>query len=74
VYVNGDNSDAGAVPGGAGLLTADDQVFIGVAVESYVGDISEVIMFNRGLKLNERNEIQEYLSKKYSIKVTESIS
>ncbi|MFT6332007.1 MAG: prepilin-type N-terminal cleavage/methylation domain-containing protein [Lentimonas sp.] len=43
------------------------------AANLYVGDISEIIIYNRSLNVNERNDVQEYLSKKYNINVEESI-
>ncbi|MFT6258397.1 MAG: type II secretory pathway pseudopilin PulG [Rickettsiales bacterium] len=63
----------------AALLTATATGLIGdsdagTANTGYTGDISEIIIFNRGLKTAERNDIQDYLSKKYSINVTVSAS
>lgn len=36
----------------------------------FIGDISEIIIFNRVLKTGERREIYNYLAKKYKIEVT----
>jgi hypothetical protein len=38
----------------------------------YTGDIAEIIIYNRFLKVGERNDIQDYLSQKYNIRVTAS--
>ncbi len=67
-YING---TVGAITGTAGLITATDSGVIGT---SFTGDIAEVIIFNRDLKLSERNDIQEYLGKKYDIGVTDSVN
>ncbi|MFT5703311.1 MAG: hypothetical protein ACI9TO_000676 [Rickettsiales bacterium] len=39
----------------------------------YIGDIAEIIIYNRNLTLRERNNIQNYLGEKYNISVTDSI-
>ncbi len=36
----------------------------------YVGDIAEIIIFSRALKTEERQSIENYLSKKYNIKIS----
>ncbi len=79
VFING---GAGNIAGGASaqsadtLITANATGYIGrdtsATASYYVGDISEIIIFTRALKLDERNDIQNYLSKKYGIKVTQS--
>jgi prepilin-type N-terminal cleavage/methylation domain-containing protein len=80
VYNNGVAGDS-SVPGtGTEDTTALNEVLttttavdnINIGNNSYNGDIAEVILFNRGLKVTERNEIQEYLSKKYGISVVAS--
>jgi len=68
VFVNG---TVGANLGTAGTgTTATASGIIGNA--NYVGNISEVIIYNRSLTASERNDIQAYLSKKYAITVTTS--
>lgn len=49
----------------SGKIGGDGTTFFG-------GDIAEIIIYNRSLKLDERNDIQNYLSKKYGIKVATS--
>ncbi len=39
-------------------------------VLSYNGDIAEIIIFSRALTTEDRKEIEKYLSKKYSIKIS----
>ncbi|MFT6219662.1 MAG: prepilin-type N-terminal cleavage/methylation domain-containing protein [Rickettsiales bacterium] len=75
------------INGGSGSVAADDPAdalindqitgsigygFI-VAEAFYDGNISEIIIFNRALNLDERNRIQKYLGKKYNITTTDSI-
>jgi hypothetical protein len=76
LYINGSvGAGDGSGVGDAGLIEADSSGRIGSSsAADYSGDISEVIIFNRGLKIGERNDIQEYLGKKYSINVTDSAS
>jgi type II secretory pathway pseudopilin PulG len=51
-----------------GIIGADTSA----GANPYTGYISEIIIFSRALKADERNDIQDYLSKKYGIKVTAS--
>lgn len=37
---------------------------------SFGGDVAEIIIFNRGLKLNERKSIEQYLAQKYRLKTS----
>ena len=67
VFING---TVGATTATAALSVATNSGVIGG--DSYAGHISEIIIYNRGLSASERNDIQDYLSKKYSIKVTTS--
>ncbi len=67
-YING---TVGATAGSEGLITASDFGIIGAG---FTGDIAEIIIFNRGLKLSERNYIQKYLGKKYDIEVVVSVN
>jgi len=39
------------------------------STENFNGLISEIIVFNRALKINERREVFSYLSKKYKISI-----
>jgi prepilin-type N-terminal cleavage/methylation domain-containing protein len=70
-YVNG---TIGGATGTTGVITATASGLIGMSAAAYTGDIAEIIIYNRGLKVDERNDIQNYLSKKYSIRVTASTS
>jgi len=65
-----DNGKVGANQGIKGLLNTSDFGFIGGY--GYVGDIAEIIIYNRALKTDERNAVQKYLSNKYSIKIATS--
>jgi prepilin-type N-terminal cleavage/methylation domain-containing protein len=67
VFINGSKSP---MLGEAGLTNATTKGFIGSGL--YAGDISEIIIYNRGLNASERNDIQAYLSKKYAINVSVS--
>jgi len=67
VFVNG---TVGSATGSAPSTTITAAGVIGSA--NYVGNISEVIIYNRTLSVDDRNAIQNYLSKKYGIKVTTS--
>lgn len=69
------------INGGAGSVAADGTITPTATTASgsigsngYTGDICEVIIYNRALTLAERNDIQEYLSKKYAIRVTKTES
>jgi hypothetical protein len=37
---------------------------------AYNGEMAEIILFNRALKNEERQSIEDYLSRKYSIKIS----
>ncbi|MFT7098509.1 MAG: Tfp pilus assembly major pilin PilA [Rickettsiales bacterium] len=75
LYINGEiGAGTNSGVGTAALLEANKVGLLGSSGAVYVGDISEVIIFNRGLQIDERNDIQDYLSKKYSINVTDSAS
>jgi len=65
VFVNG---TVGSATGSAPSTTINAAGVIGSA--NYVGNISEVIIYNRTLSVDDRNAIQNYLSKKYGITVT----
>jgi prepilin-type N-terminal cleavage/methylation domain-containing protein len=72
-FVNGTagtgvNSAAAISVGATGVIGADNSA----GLNPYIGYISEVIIYYRALKADERNDIQEYLSKKYGIKVAQS--
>lgn len=77
VFINGGNGNiTGATvtttQTGDSLITATSTGYIGRdnSASFYNGEIAEVIIYNRALKVDERNDIQNYLSKKYGIKVT----
>ena len=77
VFINGGNGNiTGATvtttQTGESLITATSTGYIGRdnSTSFYNGEIAEVIIYNRALKVDERNDIQNYLSKKYGIKVT----
>ena len=61
------NGILGEVNGIKGPVNTNDFGFIGGS--GYVGDIAEIIIYTSDLKTEDRNKVQEYLSKKYSIKV-----
>ena len=63
-----DNGKVGTNQGIKGLLNSSDFGFIGGS--GYVGDIAEIILYNRALNADERNIVQKYISKKYSIKIS----
>lgn len=72
VFVNNAESRAGnaAVNAGTNSLTG---LTIGAdrsSASAFTGMISEVIVYNRPLKLQERKDVMNYLSKKYKISVT----
>ena len=72
VFVNNAESRAGnaAVNAGTNSLTG---LTIGAdrsSASAFTGLISEVIVYNRPLKLQERKDVMNYLSKKYKISVT----
>jgi prepilin-type N-terminal cleavage/methylation domain-containing protein len=70
------NGTAGTGVSSATPITVGDTSMIGADgsafANPYTGYISEIIIYNRALKADERNDIQEYLSKKYGIKVATS--
>jgi hypothetical protein len=74
-YFNGSLSKAyqnnvDIVVGNGNITTAaNDGTGISIGESSFTGLISEVIVFNRVLKLEERRDITRYLSKKYDIEV-----
>ncbi len=75
---NGGTDNVGAMIGGGavtgpsvdskGLTIGADRCNVGPY--GFVGLISEVIVYNRPLKLQERKDVMSYLSKKYQITVT----
>jgi prepilin-type N-terminal cleavage/methylation domain-containing protein len=71
VFLNDLNNVAGGsqISAGTNSLTG---LSIGAdrnSASAFVGLISEVILFNRPLKLNERRDVMSYLSQKYKINV-----
>ncbi len=77
VFVNGTEGLSGSSNGANGtgaVITATSLGLIGADIATtssyYKGDIAEIIIYNRALKVDERNDIQNYLSKKYGIKVS----
>lgn len=68
VFVGG---TPGANSGSATKITLNSTTgYIGAGSSTagwYSGDIAEIIIYNRALTIDERNNIQYYLSKKYSI-------
>jgi hypothetical protein len=42
----------------------------GGTVNYFVGDFAEIIIFKRSLKTEERQAVEDYLSKKYNIKIS----
>ncbi len=65
---DGVSSETAISVGATGVIGADNSD----GANPYNGYISEVIIYYRALKADERNDIQEYLSKKYGIKVAQS--
>ncbi len=72
VFVNGGNGNLAANAAVDTKITATSTGFIGRSntTSFYNGDISEIIIYDRALQLDERNDIQNYLGKKYGINVT----
>ena len=64
-----DGSPDGILSVGANSLNGDNNGSNIAASSRFTGLISEVIIYNRPLKLQERIDIFQYLSKKYAIKV-----
>lgn len=64
-------NDATTITGGSNLTVAS-QATSGITLGStaYTGLISEVIIYNRPLKLQERIDVMRYLSQKYDIEVS----
>ncbi len=52
------------------LIGSNHQTGSLVPKYSFGGDVAEIIVFNRGLKLNERKSIEQYLAQKYSLKTS----
>ncbi len=71
-YKNGGTPLIYETTGGAltGLTTYDNAAIAGYFTVFYIGDISEVILFNKTLSDNERKDIERYLSKKWRIVVS----
>lgn len=76
VYSNSNTPTVGTVSGGsANLNVGNGNILIGaryqngVIMQYYVGLISEAIIYNRALKLDEIKAINSYLGKKFSIKI-----
>ena len=71
-YVNGVASTPGASTGNFNIST----IFLaatwqnGIFGNGWNGDIAEIIIFSRALKNDERQDIEKYLSKKWSIKIS----
>ena len=71
-FVNNTNSNLGNTQFNSGTnflsgLSVGSNFSVG---SGFIGDISEIIIFNRVLKTGERREIFNYLAKKYKIEVT----
>ncbi len=75
VFLNGGSGTILANAAANAPLTATSTGYIGRddSTSFYNGEIAEIIIYNRALKVDERNDIQNYLSKKYGIKVTTSV-
>jgi type II secretory pathway pseudopilin PulG len=75
-YFNGSSSkaylnDAQSTTGGANLtITKTATSGISIGASSFNGLVSEVIIYNRPLKLQERIDVTRYLAKKYDITAT----
>jgi hypothetical protein len=74
IYRNGSQQDSDAVV--AAPNTSGDYIIgsssTGAAGNSFDGYISEIIMYSRALRKEERQEIEKYLGKKYGIQVPPS--
>lgn len=75
-YLNGGlqnlENSYGDTVGNSGLTSYLDAALGLYALENghYQGNIGEIIIFNRGLKNEERQAIENYLSKKWGIKIS----
>ncbi|MCE3254606.1 MAG: hypothetical protein K0R25_100 [Rickettsiaceae bacterium] len=71
VFINGGAGSVAANGTVDSALTNTSTSTIGSAGSNYyTGSIAEIIIYSRTLTLTERNEIQDYLSKKYAIRTT----
>ena len=72
-YINGESMSISV--GTPNLHNTSSRFMIGAnngEVEQITGLISEVIIFDRALKKDERQDIEKYLAKKYAIKINQS--
>jgi prepilin-type N-terminal cleavage/methylation domain-containing protein len=72
IYINGTNNIT-AVPAPMPRTSGSNNNAIGLAVAGGIylaGDIAEIIIFDRALKLEERDAVAKYLGKKWGIKVS----
>lgn len=75
LYVNGTSvsTSTASVSGTYGTVSLDGVLCIGnhsAAARTFGGDIGEFIMFDRALKSEERKAVEQYLGKKWGIKVS----
>jgi hypothetical protein len=66
----GTTADATASTGNASLVSFADSAIGWWSSVFYNGDLGEVIIFLRALKTEERQAVEDYLSKKYNIKIS----
>ena len=75
LYVNGTQSGSVTNPP---TVTAGTYTYIGAGTlfgdQGFVGDIAEVIVYNRTLTTSERGQIHSYLQDKYGIAVSDYVS
>ncbi|NBV06384.1 MAG: prepilin-type N-terminal cleavage/methylation domain-containing protein [Proteobacteria bacterium] len=77
-YKNGvSNTMTAATTTAASWVTPTGSLYIGNATSAgtttdFVGEISEIIIFDNVLKKTDRQEVEKYLSRKYGIAVTQS--
>lgn len=72
-FINGTIGTTSTVGTKISFTTSDTSGVIGNDGAAFLNtDIAEIIIYNRSLKVDERNDVQDYLGKKYAIPVTVS--
>jgi hypothetical protein len=76
VYINSNTASTGTSSGSPAGLNLSNQIFCAGGMDSmsptysYQGLISEAMVFDRTLKIDEIKSINSYLGKKYGIKIS----
>lgn len=71
LFVHANNQPLQSTASGANTLNSTHQLRVGFRTAYFDGDIAELLIYNRALTLEERNQVAGYLADKYAITIPE---